>query len=326
VRAPTVAVVRRGAPSAWDRLVPVFEALGAVGIVAVPIAYDETKAEQVRAQLAEMDGVLVWVDPLHEGKTRTALDVLLREVAAGGTWVSTHPDTIDKMGVKEVLYRTRHLGWGSDVELYRTREQFHAEFPPRVRSAGPRVLKPSRGNGGRRVWKVAQASDPDRVVVLEALRGSVPETLAWSELLARIDPYFAGGAVIDQAYEPRLVEGMIRCYVAADRVVGFGTQQVSQLLPAGPDTPRVMHAPHAEPFAALRRAMEGEWIPQMMSVLGISQGDMPVLWDADFFGVPANESFVLCEINVSSVIPFPEAAPAAIAALVAERLGCGGAA
>jgi hypothetical protein len=29
-----------------------------------------------------------------------------------GVWVSAHPDVILKMGVKEVLHRTRHLGWG----------------------------------------------------------------------------------------------------------------------------------------------------------------------------------------------------------------------
>ena len=45
---------------------------------------------------------------------------LLREVARAGPWVSAHPDVILKMGVKEVLYRTRHLGWGTDTHLYRS--------------------------------------------------------------------------------------------------------------------------------------------------------------------------------------------------------------
>jgi hypothetical protein len=58
----------------------------------------------VREQLLKVDGVLVWVDPLHEGKTRTALD------ARGcGPWalVSAYPDVILKMGVKEVLHRSK---------------------------------------------------------------------------------------------------------------------------------------------------------------------------------------------------------------------------
>jgi len=58
---------------------------------------------------------LVWVDPIHQGKTRAALDPLLREIALQGPWVSAHPDVILKMGVKDVLYRTRHLGWGADT-------------------------------------------------------------------------------------------------------------------------------------------------------------------------------------------------------------------
>jgi len=42
--------------------------------------------------------VLVWVDPIHEGQTRTVLDAMLREVASRGPWVSAHPDVILKMG------------------------------------------------------------------------------------------------------------------------------------------------------------------------------------------------------------------------------------
>jgi len=72
--------------------------------------------EAVRAHLLSMDGVLVWVDPLRAGKDRSRLDPLLREVAARGVWVSAHPDVILKMGVKEVLYRTRELSWGAQIQ------------------------------------------------------------------------------------------------------------------------------------------------------------------------------------------------------------------
>jgi hypothetical protein len=77
----------------------------------------------------------------------------LREVASRGIWVSAHPDVILKMGVKQVLYRTKHLGWGTDTHLYRTAGEFREEFPPRLQAAGPRVLKQNRGNGGQGVWK-----------------------------------------------------------------------------------------------------------------------------------------------------------------------------
>src|SRR5215510_748791 len=92
------------------------------------------------------------------GKTRAELDALLRDVAAHGPWVSAHPDVILKMGVKEVLYRTKHLSWGCDTHLYRTVAEFGAAFPSRLQSSGPLVIKQNRGNDGLGVWKVEQVA------------------------------------------------------------------------------------------------------------------------------------------------------------------------
>ena len=63
------------------------------------------------------------------------------------------------MGVKEVLYRTQHLGWGTDTHLYRSAGEFRDAFPARLQQSGPRVLKQNRGNGGQGVWKVELSSD-----------------------------------------------------------------------------------------------------------------------------------------------------------------------
>src|SRR5262249_20255554 len=155
---------------------------------------------EVRRQLLAVDGVLVWVDPIHQGKNRTALDAMLRDVAARGPWVSAHPDVILKMGVKEVLYRTKHLGWGTDTQLYRTPAEFAFAFPPRLQAAGSRVIKRNRGNGGIGVWKVepvpAPAGKTSLVRVLEGRRGSLPEELPLTEFIARCEPYFAADGSI----------------------------------------------------------------------------------------------------------------------------------
>ena len=70
--------------------------------------------------------------------------------------------------------------------------------------------------------------------------------------------------------------------------------------------------------------MVSEWTPQMMHVLGIDFGSLPIIWDADFLYGPRDASgrdtYLLCEINVSSVFPFPEEAPAEIARLATARL------
>src|ERR1700758_1521358 len=167
---------RQAATPANNRFHRIFEELAEVGVDAEPAVYDEDFADEVREQLLGADGVLVWVDPIHQGKTREALDPLLRGVASRGPWVSAHPDVILKMGVKEVLYRTRHLGWGADTHLYRTMADFAAEFPPRLWSSGPRVLKQNRGNGGEGVWKVELLSGSSETVqVLHAQRGSTAE-------------------------------------------------------------------------------------------------------------------------------------------------------
>jgi hypothetical protein len=329
------AAARRDATPENSRFVGVFEALAAVGIDARPVIYDETFADAVRDQLLAADGVLVWVDPIHQGKTRAALDPLLRDVAAQGPWVSAHPDVIQKMGVKEVLYRTRHLGWGSDTYCYENAETFRAEFPSRLRAGGPRVIKQNRGNAGQGVWKVEALPDRNTMVrVLHAQRGSRPEEIPLDDFTARCEPYFGWGAcIIDQAFQPRLPEGMIRCYMSGSKVAGFGRQLIKALMPPppeGPDSPeaqpgpRIMHGPDAPPFQSLRRSMEDLWTPQLMETLGIDEASLPVIWDADFLYGPRDatgaDTYVLCEINASSCFAIPDEAPAAIARTVKDRI------
>jgi hypothetical protein len=334
---------RRAATPQNNRYHRVFEELAALGIYAEPAVYADDVAGEVREQLLAVDGVLVWVDPIQGGRTRTVLDAMLRDVASRGPWVSAHPDVILKMGVKEVLHRTNHLGWGTDTHLYRTATDFDDAFPARLQSAGPRVLKQNRGNDGQGVWKVELVSGPagraSIVRVLEALRGSVLEEMPLGEFMTRCEAYFASdGCIVDQPFQPRLPDGMIRCYMGADRVVGFGHQFIKALIPPppeGPDSPaaqpgpRIMHGADAEPFQVLRAKMEAEWTPQMMEILGIDTASLPIIWDADFLYGPrtasGEDSYVLCEINVSSVFAIPDQAPAAIARLALSRLrsACG---
>src|ERR1700731_2937983 len=251
-----------------ERLHRVFEAMAALGIEAEPAIYADDVADQVRQQLLRCDGVLVWVDPLFAGQNRVVLDALLRDVASKGVWVSAHPDVILKMGVKEVLYHTRHLGWGTDTHLYRASKAFHEEFPRRLQLGDPRVIKQNRGNGGEGVWKVELASESARdaatVQVLHAPRGNVPQDMPLGDFMSQCETYFANDG------------GIIRCYMGADKVGGFGHQLIKALIPPppeGPDSeaaqpgPRIMHAASAPRFQALRAKMESGWTPQMMQSL-----------------------------------------------------------
>uniref|UniRef100_UPI002020A138 Cj0069 family protein n=2 Tax=Pseudomonadota TaxID=1224 RepID=UPI002020A138 len=56
----------------------------------------------------------------------------------------------------------------------------------------------------------------------------------------------------------------------------------------------------------------------------LGPNDLPVIWDADFLLGPKDaagqDTYVLCEINASSVFPMPDEAPDALAATTLRRL------
>src|SRR5689334_19434330 len=100
-----VAILWRGDRQARDdaraetsRLKAIFQALERRGVAAEPAVWSEDLTDEVRRQLLAVDSVLVWVDPISTatGQRRGVLDDLLREVAAAGVLVSTHPDITAK--------------------------------------------------------------------------------------------------------------------------------------------------------------------------------------------------------------------------------------
>jgi len=335
-RRPRVAIVWRGdaevrrtATPQNNRFKRIFEELEAAGISARPVVFDEDFADSVREQLLATDGVLVWVNPLQDGKSRHLLNAMLEEVAAKGPWVSAHPGVIDLMGTKEILFRTRHFGWGTDTNLYRSYTQLRDEFPAALSAKGPRVLKQARGNDGHGVWKVELVAPAARNVrVVEASDGVYSET-SLDRFLTQCEAYFEqDGFIVDQPFQDRVIDGMVRCYVAGDRIAGFAHQYPKGLLPPDhrrPHAEKRMFGPDEKAFAKLRQQVENEWVPQMMAKLGIDKSSMPVIWDADFlYGLRTSagqDTYILCEINVSSVFAIPDEAPREIARVAAGRLG-----
>ena len=311
------------------------EALHAVGVETEPCVYNDECAEDVRAQLLRVDGVLTWVNPIEQGRDRTLLNALLRQVADAGVFVSAHPDIIDKMGTKEVLYATREMSWGCDTRLYSNLTEFRERFPLSLEEGKPRVLKQYRGNGGNGVWKVERhPSNPAFVRVRHALRGSTEQDIPLTDFLAQCEPYFDGsGRIIDQPFQERIAEGMVRCYLSGGRVVGFGHQAINALYPAPPGGspqdapqpgPRLYHPPSAPEFQAIKTKMEAEWLTALCDTLQIDPKSLPMIWDADLlYGAKTEtgeDAYVLCEINVSAVYPFPQEALAPLAQTIQERL------
>jgi hypothetical protein len=338
---PSIALLYPGDRAMRDRSDPaesrfaaLFEAFAEAGIHATPAVYNDDFADEVEEQLRGVSLVQVWCNPIEAGRRRDRLDSLLRRVAGRGTTVSAHPDAILKLGTKDVLFDTRDLPFGSDVHRVESIDGLDAVAARLQR--GARVLKQHRGHSGIGVWRLELAGDggdPRSLRVRHAQRGSVEELMDWPQVREALAPYFDtanGGHMIDQAWQPRLVEGMVRAYLVEDRVAGFGVQAVNALYPADAGEqapaagPRLYHGPELARFQGLRKRLEAEWIEMLRTRVGVARERLPLLWDCDFMlGEPTadgEERFVLCEINVSSVSPFPPSAIGPIVEAVRARL------
>ncbi len=350
---------RQKAATENNRFADLFKAFAAQGIQAEPAVYHDEFCGEVRQQILDFDGVLVWVNPIEGGRDRSVLDSMLRDVARAGVYVSTHPDVILKLGTKEVLFQTREVGWGCDTHMYLSLDQMRRELPARLAPGKARVIKQNRGNGGTGVWRVqlprdasvnedgsSAAAPPGLDTVIRARhakRGAVEEEMTIGEFCERCEEYFrtVDGRMVDQEYQERLPEGMVRCYLVHDRVAGFGHQAVNALFPAPSgaapkEAPqpghRYYHPPSKPEFQPVKKKLEEEWVPAVQRLLNIERESLPILWDCDFLLGPKNEqgedTYVLCEINVSSVAPYPESAvqpivEATLARIRVARRSCG---
>ena len=269
--------------AAQPRLHGMFAAFAALGIDAEPVVYSDDRADALREQLLALDGVLVWVNPVEQGLDRSRLDPLLREAAAAGVWVSAHPDVILRMATKRVLVDTASMSWSAETHLYRTVAELGEQLPRRLAS-GPVVLKQQRGMGGEGVWKVAL--DPGRRArpARGERRCAVAEPL--DPFIDRCRPYFAdGGLMVEQPFQPRLAEGMIRVYLCRER-----GGRLRAPVPAGAPRSRARcDATGREGLQAaerayepLRRQMESRWVPELQAIVGVERERLPAIWDADF--------------------------------------------
>jgi len=322
----------RPVATGWEdyRLHGVFAAFANLGVAAEGVIYGDDRVDHVREQLLALNGVLVWVNPIEQGLDRSTLDPLLREVAAEGVWVSAHPDVIMRMATKRVLYDTREMSWGTDTSLYISADDLREGLRSIHADGAPRVLKQARGMGGQGVWKVELEADGDdpTILVQEARRDAPVEPMPLSVFAARCASYFDnGGLMVEQPFQERIAEGMIRVYLTHNEVVGFAHQYPAGLRPASAAEPppgKQFELAETERFQQLRDRVESEWVPELQQRLDLHTEFLPVIWDIDFlYGAKtdaAEESYVLCEINASSTFAFPEHAMPGVARAALNRL------
>ena len=92
--------------------------------------------------------------------------------------------------------------------------------------------------------------------------------------------------------------------------------------------PRTYYGPSQPEFQGIKAKIESQWVADMQHVLSIDTESLPAIWDADFLYGPkttsGEDTYVLCEINVQSVYPFPDEAvepltEAAVTRMVASK-------
>lgn len=299
------------------------------GFLVDSVLYHDSVCDTLERELEDYDAILVWVNPIEQGNSRKLLDALLLKLSQN-RFVSAHPDAILKIGTKEILYTVRDTEFGSDTKLYETFEDFKQRFFDQAFDT--RILKQFRGNGGNGVFRIdLSAGKHNKVGVTHAASGEVNRQLSIDEFYSAFEKYFiSGGSLVDQAWNPNIVNGMVRCYISGNKVSGFGYQEVNALYPvidsvSKKPSQRFYYSEDCGLFSDLRNIMENKWIPQLQQITGIRSDMLPVIWDADFFinkinTDSPNEKYSLCEINASCVSPFPESAIPHIVKEVTARI------
>ena len=202
-------------------------------------------------------------------------------------------------------------------------------FPKILKAGGSRVLKQYRGNGGNGIFKVTNEAQGG-VNVIHAT-GQEKRSMTWERFFEEFRPFFSnGGSMIDQEWNPNIANGMVRCYVSANKVAGFGYQEINALYEKNneiiPPGKRYYYTENCGLFSDLKEIMESKWIPELKQRLEIPDELLPVIWDADFFinsanSLSAKDKYSLCEINVSCVSPFPPSAIDFMVTEIGKRLG-----
>jgi len=283
------------------------------GFAVDSVLYHNSIADKLEKELLKYHAILVWVNPIEHGNDRKILDSLLMKLSEQGCFVSAHPDTILKIGTKELLYKVRETEFGGDTKLYRSFKDFKERFLVAKDLTGIRILKQYRGNGGDGVFKIdATNIKNNNIIITHAKSGNEEKPTTIDDFFSSFETYFNNKSIlIDQEWNPNIINGMVRCYLCGSTVSGFGYQEINALYPSKKPGQRFYFSEDCGLFQDLKNIMESSWVSQLQEITGIVKERLPVIWDADFFINKVNtettiEKYSLCEINVSSVSPFPE--------------------
>src|SRR5687767_4786892 len=185
------------------------------GFAVDSVLYHDSLSGKLEKELLKYDAILVWVNPIEHGSDRKTLDALLMKLSEQGRFVSAHPDTILKIGTKEILYKVRETEFGGDTKLYDSFKDFKERFLPAKDVTGIRILKQYRGNGGNGVFKIDTANiNNNKIAVTHAKNSDEEKLFTVGDFFSSFESYFNNnGMLIDQEWNQNIINGMVRCYL-----------------------------------------------------------------------------------------------------------------
>lgn len=260
------------------------------------------------------------------GGDQTLFDECMRLIQKKGICVWPPPDVMEIMGSKSALGKIYNM---MDIMVYHTREEFELGFRKTI-SSQPRVIKQNRGSSGEGIWvvKLRRSSsdyanvddriclDDDILELIEACDNHM-ETHTFREFIdfcsndrdiesngqwasTGIGGYLKYGALVDQRFFPRIVEGEVRFNMVGDTCVGIIHKKpaaggISAV--RGTGSVYTYFTKDAPEFSDLWTHLSQEIIPTLMERLGLSTEPLPLWWSADFINSDPGEPGTPCRIN-----------------------------
>src|SRR4029078_6036654 len=97
------------------------------GFTVDSVLYHDSICSKLENDLLKYAAILVWVNPIEQGTRRKQLDAFLTGLAKD-RFVSAHPDTILRIGTKEILYKIGDTDFVGGTKLCNSFQDFKKRF------------------------------------------------------------------------------------------------------------------------------------------------------------------------------------------------------
>jgi len=282
-------------------------------------AYSDSNASELAKRLID-EKYVAYLPRVNPGEyhdfTKSKFYDFLRVLSNAGLIGFPAPDTLERMGGKDILYRVRHLFFGLPcTKKYLNREELLQGLLDNLENVPlntpVRVIKQASGSSCCGIWVVkvlnhGQGRDHPETILLscqEMVDNHIEEfnVQSFADHCEKHYLHTPGSYMVDQKFLPRITEGEVRLFMGCDSVL----ELMLRLPNAGSLSCGSAHSTKAFPslddpeFSGLIKNFR-ETLPSLREAVGMGNEQLPLLWCADFIRGEGT-SFILGEINCSCV-------------------------